>query len=187
MLRIFCGFILSCLICTAAMAGTKVLMQTNQGNIKLELADEQAPISVQNFLNYVQSGFYNDLIFHRVIPNFMIQGGGFDQQMMQKTTQAPIKNEADNGLKNKRGTIAMARTSAINSATSQFFINSVDNSFLDHTANTVQGMGYAVFGQVIDGMDVVDKISAMQTTSKNGFADVPKDPIIIENVSVIPE
>lgn len=185
MLKTFLGFILSCLICTTSFAGTKVLMQTNQGDITIELADKQAPITTQNFLNYVQSGFYNGLIFHRVIPRFMIQGGGFDMQMNQKETLAPIQNEANNGLKNKRGTIAMARTMDVNSATSQFFINSVDNSFLDHKSNTAQGMGYAVFGNVISGMDVVDKISAMQTTYKNEFADVPKEPIIIEKISVI--
>lgn len=176
---------LSCLMTFSALAGTKVLMKTNKGDITLELADDKAPITIQNFLNYVNSGFYDGLIFHRVIPNFMIQGGGFDSAMNQKETQQPIKNEADNGLKNKRGTIAMARTTNVNSATSQFFINSVDNDFLNYTSSTQQGMGYAVFGEVIDGMDVVDAISAVQTTNRNGFADVPSDSVIIEKVSII--
>lgn len=185
MLKLIAAGFLSTALAFSAFAGTQVLMETNQGNITLELADEAAPETTQNFLNYVNSGFYDGLIFHRVIPDFMIQGGGFDATMNQKETNAPIKNEAKNGLKNERGTIAMARTANPNSATSQFFINSKDNAFLDYSLDSAQGAGYAVFGKVIDGMNVVDAISSTKTTRQKGFSDVPSSPIVIKKVSVI--
>jgi peptidyl-prolyl cis-trans isomerase B (cyclophilin B) len=161
-----------------------VHMQTNQGTIVLELDAEKAPKTVANFLEYARLGFYDGTIFHRVIPGFMIQGGGFTPGMTQKSTRAPIKNEADNGLKNDLGTIAMARTSDPNSASSQFFINAKDNGFLNHTAPTAQGWGYAVFGKVVNGMDVVKAIEAVDTTTRGGHQDVPADDVIIEKVSV---
>ncbi|MFK4134649.1 peptidylprolyl isomerase [Pseudomonas luteola] len=153
-----------------------VVLTTNQGEIELELDAQKAPVSVQNFLSYVDSGFYKGTIFHRVIPGFMIQGGGFTQDMQQKDTQAPIRNEADNGLKNTRGTVSMARTAAVNSATSQFFINVSDNAFLDHGQ---RDFGYAVFAKVTRGMDVVDKIAGVSTVSKGMFQNVPREPILI--------
>ncbi|ENA30052.1 hypothetical protein HMPREF1487_08306 [Pseudomonas sp. HPB0071] len=153
-----------------------VVLTTNQGEIELELDAQKAPVSVQNFLSYVDSGFYKGTIFHRVIPGFMIQGGGFTQDMQQKDTQAPIHNEADNGLKNTRGTVSMARTAAVNSATSQFFINVSDNAFLDHGQ---RDFGYAVFAKVTRGMDVVDKIAGVSTVSKGMFQNVPREPILI--------
>jgi cyclophilin family peptidyl-prolyl cis-trans isomerase len=168
-----------------SMAGEKnpvVLMETSLGNVKMELDQAKAPITVKNFLSYVDEKFYDGTIFHRVIDGFMIQGGGFTPDMQQKPTKAPIKNEAGNGLSNKRGTIAMARTMVVDSATAQFFINVVDNDFLDHRDNTPQGFGYAVFGKVIEGMDVVDKIKAVRTGSKMGFQDVPVEPVIIKSV-----
>lgn len=143
-----------------------VVFSMPDGDISIELFPEKAPITVKNFLDYVESGFYDGTIFHRVIPGFVIQGGGFTSDMQQKTTQAAIKNEADNGLKNARGTLSMARTSDINSATSQFFVNLKDNANLDHGPGS---FGYAVFGRVIDGMDVVDKIAAVQTTTKGHY------------------
>jgi len=160
-------------------------METTKGDITIELYEKEAPKTVKNFLSYVSEGFYNNLIFHRVIKDFMIQGGGFDTEMRQKDPKAPIKNEARRGLGNKRGTLAMARTNVINSATAQFFINLVNNDFLNHTDNTSRGFGYAVFGEVIDGMDVVDSIARVKTGIFNGFRDVPKEPIIIKNVSII--
>ncbi len=161
-----------------------VVMKTSMGDIKIELDKANAPISTENFLVYVNDKFYDGTIFHRVIPNFMIQGGGFDKDMNQKKTKAPIKNEAGNGLKNTTGTIAMARTSDPNSATAQFFINTKDNAFLDHRDDSVQGMGYAVFGKVVDGMDVVKKIEAVQTTTKMPHQNVPVTPVVIESVVV---
>lgn len=162
-----------------------VLFKTSKGDIKIELYQKQAPISVQNFLDYVKSGQYNHTIFHRVIDGFMVQGGGFTADFKQKPTKAPIKNEADNGLKNTRGTLAMARTSDVDSASSQFFINVVDNPFLDFRSKTPSGYGYAVFGKVIDGMDVVDKIKTVKTGSAGGHQDVPKEPVeILEAVQV---
>lgn len=155
-----------------------ILLTTNMGKIELELNNELAPISVANFLQYAQSGYYNGTIFHRVINNFMIQGGGFDKFMSKKTTKAAIKNEAKNGLKNDRGTIAMARTGVVDSATSQFFINHKDNDFLNHGG---RDYGYAVFGKVTKGMDVVDAIARVQTKSR----DVPVNPVIIKSVTVI--
>lgn len=160
-----------------------VKLHTNFGEITLELDAEKAPITVANFLQYVDNGFYDGTIFHRVISNFMIQGGGFDTAMNQKTTEAEIKNEADNGLGNDQYTIAMARTSAPHSASSQFFINVANNAFLNHTAPTGSGWGYCVFGKVIDGMDVVDKIKQVATTSLKGHQDVPSSNVIIERAT----
>lgn len=157
-----------------------VVFSTNYGDFTLELYPDKAPITVENFLSYVDSGFYDGTIFHRVIPGFVIQGGGFTEDMQQKRTQAPIKNEADNGLKNLRGTLSMARTSDINSATSQFFVNLKDNAFLDHGS---RDFGYAVFAKVVDGMDVVDKIAAVPTGNRGGHQDVPREPVIVNSAS----
>lgn len=159
---------------------TMVVIKTNFGEIEVELFDEKAPVTVENFLRYADEGHYDGTIFHRVIANFMIQGGGFDQGMSQKPTHDPIKNEADNGLKNVTGTLAMARTSVVDSATSQFFINVKDNAFLDHGS---RDFGYAVFGKVVAGMDVVTKIEQVPTTRKNGMSDVPAEPVIIESIA----
>lgn len=156
-----------------------VKLTTNFGEITLELNAEKAPTTVANFLQYVESGFYDGVIFHRVIDGFMVQGGGFDANMKQKPTKDEIKNEADNGLANDKYTVAMARTSVPDSASSQFFINVGDNAFLNHTAKNASGWGYCVFGKVIAGMDVVDKIRAVKTTSKAGHQDVPAEPVII--------
>lgn len=156
-----------------------VTLNTNLGEIQFALDNDNAPKSVANFLKYCRSGFYDHTIFHRVIDGFMIQGGGMDADLQTKPTQAPIANEADNGLHNVRGTIAMARTSDPNSATSQFFINVADNAFLDHRAKTAQGWGYAVFGKVVAGMDVVDKIKSVQTSTQKRLRDVPKEKIEI--------
>ncbi|MCR9104804.1 MAG: peptidylprolyl isomerase [Gammaproteobacteria bacterium] len=162
-----------------------VIIRTTFGEIHLELDAEKAPKTVANFLSHARDGFYDGTIFHRVIDNFMIQGGGFDADMQQKPTGEPIENEADNGLKNDFGTIAMARTMEPHSATAQFFINVKDNDFLNHTGKDMQGWGYAVFGKVTGGADVLDKIRSVATTSKNGHQDVPQDPVIIESVEVI--
>ena len=153
-----------------------ITIKTNHGDIKVELFDENAPITCENFRQYVADGFFNDTIFHRVIPNFMIQGGGMEADMSQKKTRDPIKNEADNGESNLRGTLAMARTMDVNSATAQFFINLRDNDFLDHGT---RDFGYAVFGEVVDGMDVVDTIAAVATGNKGGHQNVPVEPITI--------
>jgi peptidyl-prolyl cis-trans isomerase B (cyclophilin B) len=161
------------------------MMTTTVGPITIELDADSAPKTVENFLSYVAGGFYDGTIFHRVIDNFMIQGGGFTADMEQKSTQAPIENEANNGLKNQRGTIAMARTQDPHSATAQFFINVQDNDFLNHTGENMQGWGYAVFGKVTDGEDVLDKIRGVQTGSQAGHQDVPVEPIIIESVAII--
>lgn len=163
-----------------------VLMETSLGNVKLELFAKDAPISVKNFLNYVDSGFYNGTIYHRVIPNFMIQGGGFTVDLKQKQANPPIKNEADNGLKNLAGTLAMARTAVIDSATAQFFINLVDNGFLNHRDKTLGGYGYAVFGKVSEGMDVVAKIGAVKTVTLKGFRDVPEKSVVIKSIKILP-
>ncbi len=160
-----------------------VKLQTNFGDITLELNAEKAPITVANFLKYVDSGFYDNTIFHRVINGFMIQGGGFDTDMNQKPTDAEIKNEADNLLDNKKYTIAMARTSAPHSASSQFFINVADNHFLDFTAPSGSGWGYCVFGKVVEGMDVVDKIKQVATTNRRGHQDVPVENVVIERAT----
>lgn len=159
-----------------------VLISTDLGDIKIKLNKEKAPVTVDNFLAYAQEGFYDGVIFHRVIPNFMIQTGGFTEDMKQKPSKQPIKNEADNGLLNKKGSIAMARTSDINSATSQFFINLVDNTFLNHGQ---RDFGYAVFGEVVEGMDVVDKIAAVETGKSGYHGDVPKKPIAMKSVKVV--
>ncbi len=160
-----------------------VKLQTNFGDITLELNADKAPITVANFLKYVDSGFYDNTIFHRVINGFMIQGGGFDTDMNQKPTDAEIKNEADNLLDNKKYTIAMARTSAPHSASSQFFINVADNHFLDFTAPSGSGWGYCVFGKVVEGTDVVDKIKQVATTNRRGHQDVPVENVVIERAT----
>ena len=168
----------------AAGKNPVVVMETSQGTIKIELDKGKAPISVDNFLAYVNDKFYDGTIFHRVISNFMIQGGGFDASMKQKGTKAQIKNEAGNGLKNTRGTIAMARTGVVDSATAQFFINVKDNDFLNHRDDSQQGYGYAVFGKVVDeeSMKVVDKIKEVKTGNKSGFQDVPVETVVIKSV-----
>ena len=165
----------------------KATIETSMGSITVELDDEKAPITVKNFLDYAASGHYDGTIFHRVIDGFMIQGGGFTRAMDQKPTKAPIKNEAANGLTNKRGTIAMARTMVVDSATSQFFINLVDNDFLNFRAPTPQYYGYAVFGKVTDGMDVVDKIAKVKTGFAGPHQNVPEEPVVIKKVHVAAE
>ena len=166
------------------MSNPLVLLETTSGDILIELFQDKAPDSVANFLAYVDDGFYENTIFHRVIKGFMIQGGGLDIRMNPKETRDPITNEATNGLKNLRGTVAMARTSEIHSATAQFFINTVDNAFLDHSEETPQGYGYAVFGQVTEGMDVVDKITKVPTGRAGPHQDVPKQPVKILSVNI---
>jgi peptidyl-prolyl cis-trans isomerase A (cyclophilin A) len=153
-----------------------IRFETNQGNFTVELFEKEAPVSAANFLKYVDDGFFDGTIFHRVIPGFMIQGGGFTEDMAQKRGQPPIKNEADNGLKNKRGTLSMARTNDINSATSQFFVNLKDNDFLDHSKGN---FGYAVFGRICDGIEVIDKIAAVETARRRGHEDVPVEAVIV--------
>jgi|TARA_B110000240_G_scaffold188148_1_gene226616 peptidyl-prolyl cis-trans isomerase B (cyclophilin B) len=162
-----------------------VIIHTTFGDIKLELDAEKAPKTVANFLNYAGEGYYDGTIFHRVIDNFMIQGGGFDTDMQQQACGDPVDNEADNGLKNDFGTVAMARTTDPHSATAQFFINVKDNDFLNHSGKSMQGWGYTVFGKVIEGSEVLDKIRAVATGSSNGHQDVPVDPIIIETVQIV--
>jgi len=160
----------------AAADNPRVVMETSLGTMVIELYPDKAPITVKNFLDYVDSGFYNGTIFHRVIPGFVIQGGGFDNEMNRKQTRPPIKNEADNGLKNLRATLSMARTSDINSATSQFFINLKNNSSLDHGS---RGFGYAVFAKVVKGYNVMDKIAHVKTTTRGPYRDVPAEPVVI--------
>jgi peptidyl-prolyl cis-trans isomerase B (cyclophilin B) len=162
-----------------------VIVRTTFGEITLELDAEKAPGTVENFLQYARDGHYDGTIFHRVIENFMVQGGGFDTQMQQKPTREAIDNEADNGLKNDFGTIAMARTMEPHSATAQFFINVKDNDFLNHSGKNMQGWGYAVFGKVTDGLDVLEKIRTVPTSTQGGHQDVPTDPVIIESVTVV--
>ncbi|PLX74548.1 MAG: peptidyl-prolyl cis-trans isomerase A [Desulfuromonas sp.] len=162
-----------------------VCLSTSMGDITIELDAENAPISTENFLAYVNDGFYDGTIFHRVIADFMIQGGGMNPDMSQKDTKSPIKNEATNGLSNKRGTVAMARTQVVDSATAQFFINTVDNDFLDHQNTSVMGYGYAVFGKVTDGMETVDKIRQVATGNHGMHQDVPKDSVVIEKATVV--
>lgn len=162
-----------------------IKLQTNMGDITIALNPEKAPISSANFLNYVSNGFYDGTIFHRVIDSFMVQGGGFTADMQQKTTNAQIQNEADNGLANVRGSLAMARTSDPHSATGQFFINTVDNAFLNHRSKTAEGWGYCVFGQIIEGLDVLDRIRAVKTGNRAGHQDVPVTDVIIEKAFVI--
>ena len=162
-----------------------VRLQTNQGDIAIELYPQKAPKTVINFLAYVRSGFYDNTIFHRVIKDFMIQGGGLTSDMVKKPTQPPIANEASNRLANRRGTIAMARTADPHSATSQFFINTVDNAFLDYRASTAQGWGYCVFGKVVEGMEVVDRIAGVPTVTRSGRRDVPRQPVVIKRAVVL--
>lgn len=162
-----------------------IRLHTNKGIIDIELNFEQAPETAKNFQQYVEDGFYNGVIFHRVIPGFMIQGGGMEPGLKEKNTRAPIKNEADNGLKNDRGTIAMARTQDPHSASAQFFINLKDNDFLNHSGKSLQGWGYAVFGKVVAGMDVVDSIATVKTGRMGYHSDVPTEDIIIEKAEVI--
>ena len=164
----------------------KVILETSNGKIVLELYADRAPETVKNFLAYSDAGFYDNTIFHRVIPNFMIQGGGFTADMQKKQTRAPIRNEADNGLRNQRGTIAMARTPDPHSASAQFFINTKDNDFLNHKGKTPQGWGYAVFGHVVEGMGVVDGISKVKTVTRGRFRDVPAEPVIITRAARMP-
>lgn len=163
-----------------------IRMQTNKGTIEIELDEKKAPVTVKNFETYVKAGFYDGTIFHRIIDGFMIQGGGMTPGMREKQTEAPIKNEADNGLKNERGTLAMARTNDPDSATSQFFINVADNTFLNHRNKTLDGWGYCVFGKVVNGLDVIDAIKGVSTTTRGHYQDVPRDDVIIEKVEVIP-
>ncbi|MEQ1976061.1 peptidylprolyl isomerase A [Xenorhabdus sp. SGI240] len=185
--RIFVSLMAACAISAIAVpalaAETHVKLVTSAGEIELELDSNKAPMTTKNFVEYVNEGFYNNTIFHRVIPGFMIQGGGFTKDMKQKATREPIKNEADNGLRNLRGTIAMARTADKDSATSQFFINVTDNAFLDHGQ---RDFGYAVFGKVVKGMDVVDKISQVKTENVGPYQNVPAKPIVILSAKVEP-
>ncbi len=192
MKKISCLLFMILLLCTQSVYGgenmePRVKLETNRGDIILELAPKDAPKTVENFLQYVNDGFYNGTIFHRVIKGFMIQGGGMTTDMVQKPTRASIPNEADNGLKNDRGTVAMARTSDPHSATAQFFINTVDNHFLDFRSKDVKGWGYCVFGKVVKGMQVVDSIENSKTTFKNGMRDVPVDQVVIERATVLEE
>ncbi|MEW5802640.1 MAG: peptidylprolyl isomerase [bacterium] len=163
-----------------------VLIETSMGTIKIELFEKNAPLTVKNFMSYVKEKFYDGTIFHRVVPDFVIQGGGFTQDMTQKPTKAAVKNEATNKISNTAGTVAMARTSVVDSATSQFFINLRDNLFLDHKDETDQGFGYCVFGKVIEGMDVVTKIGKVPTATKGFNRDVPVTPVVIKSVQSIP-
>ncbi|HEX6202159.1 MAG TPA: peptidylprolyl isomerase [Thermoanaerobaculia bacterium] len=167
------------------MTQPRVQLETSHGAIVLELDSAKAPKTVENFLGYVRSGFFDGTIFHRVIPGFMIQGGGFTPDMQQKKTGAPIPNEADNGLDNRRGTIAMARTNDPHSATAQFFVNLVDNQPLDHTEKSLRGWGYAVFGEVVEGMDVVDRIARVPTGNAGQHQNVPREPVVIERATVV--
>ncbi len=168
-------------------ANPRVLIETSKGNITVEVFPALAPQSVGNFLNYVKTGFYDGLVFHRVIPGFMIQTGGMTADMTEKPKNAPIQNEADNGLKNLRGTLAMARTGEPHSASSQFFINVADNHFLNHRGKSFEGWGYAVFGQVVDGMEVVDAIVAVPRGNRGPHGDVPLEPIVMKRVTLLPE
>ena len=163
----------------------KVKLTTNMGDIVLELDAEKAPVTVENFLNYVKNGHYNGLIFHRIIPNFMVQGGGLEPGMKERANLSPIQNEADNGLKNDKGTIAMARTNEPHSATSQFFINLKDNDFLNHTGKDQRGWGYTVFGQVVEGIDVVDGMGTAQTGTVAGHADVPNEDVLLIKAEIV--
>ena len=179
-------FFLFCLLPHLAVAANPVVeFETNQGNFKIELYPEKAPKTVSNFLYYVDNGFYKETIFHRVISNFMIQGGGFTREMTEKKTQAPIINESNNGLVNSAGSVAMARTNDPNSATAQFFVNLIDNNFLNYTSPEPSSIGYCVFGKVTEGMNIVHKIGQLPTGSSRGFSDVPIRPVIIINAKHI--
>jgi peptidyl-prolyl cis-trans isomerase B (cyclophilin B) len=169
----------------ALAANPRVELKTSAGPIVLELYADKAPQTVENFLRYVRDGHYNGTVFHRVIDGFMVQGGGFEPGLKQKPTRAPVKNEADNGLKNERYTVAMARTADPHSATAQFFINVADNKFLDHTAPTGRGWGYAVFGRVVEGKDTVDRIKAVKTGSRGPYGDVPVEDVVIQSATVV--
>ncbi len=179
------GLLLAGLAVAQTPATTKVLMTTSKGDITIELYPAKAPVTVKNFLSYVREKYYDGTIFHRVIPNFMIQGGGLTAELHEKTSRTPIKNEAANGLENLRGTIAMARTSDVDSATCQFFINLVDNPNLNHKDDTPDGFGYCVFGKVVSGMDVVDAIAKVRTGTRHGMGDVPLEPVTILSVQVL--
>ncbi|MEX1196942.1 MAG: peptidylprolyl isomerase [Pseudohongiellaceae bacterium] len=182
MIRSFAALLLSMLFSITHAADSDnpmVAMETTHGTITIELWADRAPVTVENFLRYVDNGLYDGLIFHRVIPGFMIQGGGLDADMVELSGYPPIENEADNGAANSRATLAMARTRDIDSATSQFFINLTDNDFLNHSGPS--NFGYAVFGEVVEGMDVVDEIAGVQTTSRRGHQDVPLEPVVIES------
>ena len=163
----------------------RVLLQTSSGDITVALNTEEAPETTENFLAYVKDGFYDNTIFHRIIAGFMIQGGGFSPGMVQKSTHSPIKNEADNGLKNMKGTLAMARTSDPHSASSQFFINVANNDFLNFQSKTSNGWGYCVFGEVIDGIDIVEALSKVSTTSRAGHQDIPEEDVVIQTATVV--
>lgn len=169
----------------SALATPTAIIHTSMGDITVELDEDRAPATVANFRRYAEDGFYNDTIFHRVIPGFVIQGGGMEPGMVEKDTREPIENEADNGLKNLRGTLSMARTSDPHSASSQFFINLVDNGYLNHTSKTQAGWGYAVFGKVVAGLDVIDKIAAVKTGRSGMHRDVPVEDIIIEKTEIL--
>ncbi|MEM1206513.1 MAG: peptidylprolyl isomerase [Acidobacteriota bacterium] len=169
---------------TAVAANPKVTLTTSKGAIVVELFADKAPKSVANFLAYAESGYYEGTVFHRVIPDFMVQGGGFGGDLVKKSTRDPVENEADNGLKNDRGTLAMARTNDPHSATSQFFINSVNNDFLNHRNKSTRGWGYAVFGKVVEGMAVVDAITAVRTGNRKGMQNVPLQPVTIDKVTI---
>lgn len=164
-------------------ANPKVIIKTNKGDIEAELFEDKAPLSVKNFLAYVEKGHYKNTVFHRVINNFMIQGGGMDKDLKEKPVMAPIKNEAHNGVKNETGTLAMARTNEVDSATSQFFINVADNAFLDHREKTPSGYGYAVFGKVTSGMPVVNMIKTVKTGTRGMYEDVPLEPVVILDIT----
>ncbi len=183
-MKIFCAALLFCFLLTGlATAAPTVEMKTGLGTIQIELDADAAPETVKNFLKYVDDGFYDGTIFHRVIKGFMIQGGGFDRFEQRKKNNPPIKNEADNGLKNNKGTIAMARTNRVDSATSQFFINLTDNNFLNHRGRTAKAFGYAVFGRVVSGMEVVERIGRVKTIAKSPvFQDFPEPVVVIESV-----
>jgi len=181
--RILISALILSLLPTALPAFEHVVIKTNLGDIRLELYNEKAPETVKNFLLYAEEGFYDGTVFHRVIKNFMIQGGGFDTSLKRKSTHSPIRNEAENGLKNDRGTIAMARTGEVNSATSQFFINLKDNDFLNFRRPNAQEYGYAVFGKVVEGMEVVDKIGNSKTVRRDSlFQDLPEEEVLIKSV-----
>jgi len=173
---------ISNMLIAAESANPIVVMETNKGTVRIELWADKAPITVANFLRYTDASFYNGLVFHRVIPGFMIQGGGFNPAMVQSSTYEPIKNEATAELKNVRGTLAMARTQVVDSATSQFFINLVDNTFLDHTDESARGFGYAAFGEVIEGMEIMDQIATVPTGNSQGHQNVPLEPVVITSM-----
>lgn len=184
--RIVAGTVVSMLACAAALAANPVVeMTTSMGTVRMEIFADKSPKSAENFLQYVKDRFYDGTVFHRVIPGFMVQGGGFTPDMNQKKTREPIPNEAQNGLKNTVGTLAMARTPNPHSATAQFFINVADNEFLNFTSPTMQGFGYAVFGRVTQGMDIVNKIVAVPTGDRGGHQNVPLKPVLIQNMRIV--